>query len=394
MARSPQDAIGQESIPMLDLQGEVEELWDEINAAIQRVLRSGQFILGPEVEAFEEEVAEYLGVKHAIGVNSGTDALVIGLRALAIGPGDEVITTPFTFFATTEAILHVGATPVFVDIREDSFNIDPDLIEAAVTDRTRAIVPVHLFGNPAAMTKIMAIARKYDLRVLEDAAQSFGAAYFGDSEGDAVVPDAALVGKMTGAIGDMGAFSFYPTKNLGAYGDGGLVVTNDPELATRARSLRNHGASSSDRYQHMALGFNSRLDAVQAAILRLKLPHVPTWNLARRKAARHYCDLFEATQSVRTPRLTRGHVVHQFTVRLPAVSRDRIRSDLTDSGISTSVFYPRSIHRVLATPGTPMLEVSDRAAGEVLSLPVLAGAAATRTAKGIIASLDRQSQRG
>ena len=360
-----------EAIPMLDLKGEVEQLWDEINSAIQRVLRSGQFILGPEVEAFEAEAANYLGVKHAIGVNSGTDALIIGLRALGIGPGDEVITTPFTFFATTEAILHVGATPVFVDIREDSFNIDPDLIEAAVTERTKAILPVHLFGNPAATTKIMALAQKHDLRVLEDAAQSFGATYYGDSEGDAAEPDPSLVGKMTGAIGDVGAFSFYPTKNLGAYGDGGLLVCDDDDVAAAARSLRAHGASGGGRYHHEAIGYNSRLDAIQAAILRVKLPRVDDWNRARRIIATNFQRDLAPWPLVRTPRLPRGHVVHQFSVTVPSRQRDRFARMLGEVGVASSAFYREPAHRMRPVPTRARyLPVADEVAGTILSLPL------------------------
>ena len=366
-----------EPIPMLDLKGEVEELWDEINTAIQRVLRSGQFILGPEVEAFEEEVAEFLGVKHAIGVNSGTDALIIGLRVLGIGPGDEVITTPFTFFATTEAILHVGATPVFVDIREDSFNIDPDLIEAAVTERTRAILPVHLFGNPAAMTKIMAVARTYDLKVVEDAAQSFGAVYYGDSEGDADVPDPALVGRMTGAIGDVGAFSLYPSKNLGAYGDGGLVTTDSDELAGMARSLRVHGSLHRDRYAHVAVGYNSRLDALQAAILRVKLRHVRVSNRGRRDIAATYLALLteQGPAFVRSlPALTRGHVFHQFSLRVEPTMRDALRARLREEGIASVIYYPKPLNEqrvdVKSNRPTPM---SGQVTREVLSLPMHRG---------------------
>ena len=216
-----------EFIPVLDLSPQYESLKAELREAIERVLESGQFILGPEVKAFEEEVAGYLGVKHAVGVNSGTDALFISLRALGIGPGDEVITTPFTFFATAEAISHVGATPVFVDVEEHTFNIDPSLIEQRITDRTRAILPVHLFGRPAQMDRIMALAHKHGLKVIEDCAQSFGARYGG---------------KQTGTIGDAGAYSFFPSKNLGACGDGGLIATDDDALAETARMLRAHGA--------------------------------------------------------------------------------------------------------------------------------------------------------
>ncbi|MCA1791858.1 MAG: DegT/DnrJ/EryC1/StrS family aminotransferase, partial [Thioalkalivibrio sp.] len=258
-------------IPVLNLTPEIEELWDELNDAFQRVLRSGQFILGPEVEAFETEVADYLGVKHAIGVNSGTDALVIGLRALGIGPGDEVITTPFTFFATGESIANVGATPVFVDIDENSFNIDPSLIEDAITPRTKAILPVHLFGRPCDMDAVMGIAERHGLEVVEDAAQSFGA---------------RLGGQQSGTFGRVGAFSFFPSKNLGAFGDAGLLATDDDEVAESARMLRAHGSRT--KYHNETLGYNSRLDSLQAAFLRVKLPRVDAWNERRRDVAATY----------------------------------------------------------------------------------------------------------
>jgi dTDP-4-amino-4,6-dideoxygalactose transaminase len=256
--------VGVRPIPVYDPLPEVEALWEELQAAALRVLRSGRYILGPEVEAFEEEVAAYLGVKHAIGANSGTDALVIALRALGVGPGDEVITTPFTFFATAEAISLVGATPVFVDIDPRTFNINPDLIPSAITPRTKAILPVHLYGLPAEMDPILEIARSHGLKVLEDCAQAFGATY---------------KGKKVGTLGDAGAFSFFPTKNLGGFGDGGLIATNSDEVAERARMLRAHG--SRRKYYNEAIGYNSRLDALQAALLRVKLPRVDAWNFFR-----------------------------------------------------------------------------------------------------------------
>ena len=239
-------------IPIYDPRPEIEALWDEIQAAIHRVLKSGRFILGPEVKAFEQEVAEYLGVKHAIGVNSGTDALVIALRALGVGPGDEVITTPFTFFATAEAISLVGATPVFVDIDPKTFNINPELIPEAITSRTKAILPVHLYGQAADMDPILDIAERHGLRVLEDTAQAFGAKY---------------KGQKLGTLGDAGAFSFFPTKNLGGIGDGGLIATNNDNVAELARMLRAHGAKK--KYFHEMIGYNSRLDELQANIFSL-----------------------------------------------------------------------------------------------------------------------------
>src|SRR5690625_2034501 len=256
--------------PMLDLQSEVAELWPELQPAVERVLRSGAFIGGAEVERFETEVAAYLGAEHAVGLNSGTDALILGLEALGVGPGDEVITTPFSFFATSEAILRLGATPVFVDIDQHSLNLDVGLLEAAISERTKAILPVHIFGLPVRMGPLMEVAKRRGLAVLEDSAQAFGA---------------RVGGRAVGTLGAIGAFSFYPTKNLGAYGDAGLAVTDDAELATRLRSLRNHGSSPAEKYLHDGLGHNSRLDALQAAILSVKLARLDELNERRRERA-------------------------------------------------------------------------------------------------------------
>jgi len=347
-------AGGVNRIPILDLSPEIEELWDDLMAAITRVLRSGQFILGPEVEAFEREVAEYLGVKHAIGLNSGTDALVIGLRALGVGPGDEVITTPFTFFATAEAISLVGATPVFVDIDPKTFNIDPNLIPAAITPRTKAILPVHLYGRPAEMDAILAIAEEHGLKVLEDCAQAFGAAY---------------QGKKVGTLGHAGAFSFFPSKNLGAYGDGGLLVTNDDGVAELARMLRAHG--SKRKYYNEMVGYNSRLDALQAAILRVKLPHVDRWNEKRRQVAERYNQLLAGTPGLILPEVSEGHVFHQYTVRILGGKRDRVQQALAEAGIGTMIYYPVPIHRLLiyGHPEGTFLE-AENASKEALSLPM------------------------
>lgn len=343
-------------IPLLDTQPEVEALWDELNAAIQSVLRSGQFIMGPEVKAFEQEVATYLGVKHAIAMNSGTDALVIGLRAMGIGPGDEVITTPFTFFATAEGVSMVGATPVFVDILPDTFNIDPSKIEAAITPRTKAIIPVHLFGQAADMDEIQAIAKKHGLKVLEDVAQAFSGEY---------------QGKKLGAIGDAGAYSFFPTKNLGAYGDGGLLVTNDDALAEQAKMLRVHGAKK--KYYNEVIGYNSRLDSLQAAILRVKLPYIEQWSEARKRVAENYRELFASVPGVVVPFEAEGrkHVYHQYTVRIPGGKRDAVQQKLDELGVSTMIYYPVSVHQlpVYAHQGVKM-PVAEHASTEVLSLPI------------------------
>jgi dTDP-4-amino-4,6-dideoxygalactose transaminase len=343
-------------IPILDLKAEVDELWDELNAAIQRVLRSTQFIMGPEVQALEQQLAQYLGVKHAVALNSGTDALVIGLRALGVGPGDEVITSPFTFFATAEAISLLGARPVFVDIDPQSFNLDPAGLEAAISPQTRAIIPVHLYGNPAAMGPILEIARRHGLKVLEDCAQSFGARY-------------EPLHRFTGTLGDAGAFSFFPSKNLGAYGDGGLLVTADDAVAEQARMLRAHG--SRKKYHNEVVGYNSRLDTLQAAILLVKLPHLERYNQARRAIAQRYNEGLAGLEGLIPPALTPGHVFHQYTVRILGNRRDAVQARLAELGIGTMVYYPVPLHRLpIYQPLGLHLPESERAAAEVLSLPI------------------------
>lgn len=346
-------------IPMLDLRPEIEAHWQEYMDAIAGVLRSGQFILGPNVEAFEHEVASYLGVKHAIGVNSGTDALVIALRALGIGPGDEIITTPFTFFATAEAISMVGATPVFVDIDPKTFNIDPNLIEPAITERTKAILPVHLYGQAADMDPILALARRYNLKVIEDTAQSFGGEY---------------KGRKLGTVGDAGAFSFFPSKNLGGFGDGGLIATNDDEVAEKARMLRVHG--SRKKYFNETIGYNSRLDELQAALLRIKLRYVDAWNQDRRKKARVYTEVLGDCGGVVPPcEVPYGyHVYHQYTLRILNGRRDQVHAALLTQGIATAIYYPVPLHR-LPPYGqqSRLLPEAERASAEVISLPLWPG---------------------
>ncbi len=347
-------------VPVLDLAPEIEALRDDLSAAAERVLRSGQFVGGPEVAAFEDEAASYLGTRHAVALNSGTDALVIGLRALGIGPGDEVITSPFTFFASPESIGIIGAREVFADVRSDSFNVDPRRVEDAVTPRTRALMPVHLFGRPADMDALLDIADRHRLVVIEDAAQSFGAR-FG--------PGSSLAGRQTGSVGGAGAFSFYPTKNLGGFGDGGLLVTADDGVADRARRLRDHG--SARRYENEELGYNSRLDALQAALLRVKLPRLDEANEARRRAAARYGDLLAGLAGVVTPEIVPGHVFHQYTIRILGERRDRVREALRGAGIGSMVYYPIPCHRlsVYADRDVSMPE-AERLAGEVLSLPI------------------------
>ncbi len=342
-------------IPMVDLKGQFNNLREEITAGLLDALEKTQFILGPNVEAFEREAAECLGAKHAVSVASGTDALHLALLAAGIGAGDEVITTPFTFIATAEAIRYVGATPVFVDIDPKTFNIDPAKIGAAVTSKTRAVLPVHLFGQPADMEAIGAVCRKHGLAVVEDCAQSFGA---------------DTGGRMTGTIGLLGAFSFFPSKNLGCYGDGGMVTTDSAELAERVRVLRNHG--SKVRYHHSVIGFNSRLDELQAVILRVKLKRIGSFNEGRRRVARLYRERFAGTAVVPPFEDGKGtHVYHQYTVL--ADRRDAIMKALSDRGIASAVYYPIPLHRqeVFAAEYRGLsLPVSEETAARCMSLPV------------------------
>jgi dTDP-4-amino-4,6-dideoxygalactose transaminase len=343
-------------IPILDLVAQYRTIKPDIDAAIQGVLDSGVFIMGPNVEAFEKEAADYLGVRHAISLNSGTDALHLALRALDIGEGDEVITSPFTFVATTEAIGLVGANPVFVDIDPATFNIDASLIEAAITERTRAILPIHLYGAPANLAEIQAIARRHGLFVVEDCAQAIGA---------------EIGGRKVGTTSEVGCFSFFPSKNLGAYGDGGMLTTNDDRLAARIKALRVHGGRK--KYYHEELGINSRLDEIQAAVLRVKLPHLDSWAQARRAIAARYTHALGDIPGLRTPADQSDwlHVYHQYTIRIG--DRDAVRSKLAALGIQTMVYYPvplhlQSVHRALA--GNNALTHSEKAAEEVLSLPM------------------------
>lgn len=346
--------MSQTKIPVLDLKPQYESIKGEIQTAINRVIESGQFIMGPDVKAFEQEVAAYLGVKYAIGVNSGTDALVIGLRAAGIGEGDEVITTPFSFFATAESISNLGAKVVFADIDGSTYNIDPQQIRDKISSRTKAIIPVHLYGQPAAMGEIMEIAQEYGLRVIEDCAQSFGARY----DGQAV-----------GTIGDVGAFSFFPSKNLGGYGDGGMIVTDDEQIAEVAGMLRVHGAKK--KYHNEVLGYNSRLDTIQAAILRVKLQYIDKWNQGRRRVAAVYNRLLTDVEGVVTPGLAEGHVFHQYTVRVTGGKRDGVKDYLTEQGIGSMIYYPIPQDQLPVYKGQyEACPVSDLAAQEVLSLPI------------------------
>ncbi len=345
------------TIPVFSSQDEIALLKPRLMDAMENVLLSGRFIMGEQVQLFEREMAAYLGMKHAIGLNSGTDALVIALKAAGIGPEDEVITTAFTFFATAEGIHQVGAIPVFIDIDADTYNLNPSLIESAITTRTKAILPVHLFGQAADMKPIMEIAQRYNLKVIEDVAQALGADYND---------------RMAGTLGDAGCYSFFPTKNLGAYGDAGLIATNDDALAETARMLRAHG--SRKKYYNETFGYNSRLDEMQAAVLRVKLPHLGEWNEARGRISAKYnnalCDLPGITIPARQPLGT--HVFHQYTIRVQNGWREAVMAQLKSRGIETMIYYPVPVHQlpVYQSRLHVNLPVSELAAKEVLSLPI------------------------
>ena len=343
------------NIPMVDLKGQYHALKDEIDAALLEALSATQFILGPNVQAFEQEAAEYLGVEHAVGVASGTDALHLALAAAGIGEGDEVITTPFTFIATAEAISYVGATPVFVDIDPYTFNIDLDQIEQAITAKTRAVIPVHLFGQPVDMNALKTLCDARDLAIVEDCAQSFGA---------------HIDNKMTGSFGDFGAFSFFPSKNLGCFGDGGLITTNDEKGAGELRVLRNHG--SRERYHHNVIGYNSRLDELQAIILRIKLKHIDSYNQNRRRVAHRYSEALADTSIQTAFEDNIGlHIYHQYT--LLHEDRDSIMKALQDNSIACAVYYPIPLHKqdvYKEDYKAVSLPVSEGVAAKCFSLPV------------------------
>jgi dTDP-4-amino-4,6-dideoxygalactose transaminase len=360
-------------IPMLDLRAQFESIAPEIRAVVEEVLVAQQFVVGPQGEALEREIAESSGVRHAVGVASGTEALELGLHACGVGLGDEVIVPSFTFIATGSAVSALGARPVFADIEPATFNLDPDQIEARITPRTRAIVVVHLFGLSADMDPILEIADKHGIPVIEDNAQSFGATYRG---------------RKTGSMGRIGCLSFYPSKNLGAYGDAGMIVTNDDKLATRLRVLRNHGQTG--QYLSTERGWNSRLDELQAAILRVKLRHLANWTAKRREHAQFYDSLLADVPGILLPRVPNGqeHVYYLYTIRVegraggytrPNDRGNEARSDLVqrrlkERGVASMVYYPVPLHlQPLYAPlgGKPGdLRVSERAAREVLSIPI------------------------
>ena len=352
-------------VPLIDLVAQYQTIEQEVQEAVQAVFANQSFVLGDNVLEFEQEIAKYCDNRHAIGCASGTDALILALMALDIGPGDEVITSPFTFFATASSIHRVGATPVFVDIEPDGFNLDPAQVEAAITERTRAIMPVHLFGQTAEMEPLWRLAVEHKLNIVEDAAQAIGAAYRG---------------RRTGVLGTVACFSFFPTKNLGGAGDGGMVTTDDADLATRLRSLRVHGDVG--RYEHIEVGLNSRLDALQAAVLQVKLRHLDDWSEARRDNAARYEELFEqygltdiATLPPTLP--DRTHVYNQYVLRVPGDGRrDALLNSLREQQIGAAVYYPKALHQqtCFASLGYKAGDFpeAERACREVLALPVYA----------------------
>lgn len=349
-------------VPLLDLQAQYAPLRDELNEAVRRVMDSQQFIMGPDVAALEEEIVRYTGARHAVACASGSDALLLALMALDIGSGDEVITTPYSFFATASSIARLGARPVFVDIEPATYNFDISQIESAVTERTRAIMPVHLYGQCAEMDALMETSRRHDLAVVEDAAQAIGA------------EDRA---RQAGAMGAIGCFSFYPSKNLGAAGDAGMMTTNDDALADRLCALRVHGSRT--KYYHEFLGVNSRLDSIQAAILRVKLPHLDTWSDARRANAERYNQLFEdagLSEEIGLPAVRDDvrHIFNQYVIRLRGGRRDALVEHLKRCGVGTDIYYPVPLHLqdcfayLGHRPGD--FPEAERAARETIALPI------------------------
>jgi dTDP-4-amino-4,6-dideoxygalactose transaminase len=366
---STNSAVPVASVPLLDIARQNGPLRDEIRASIDRVCDSGKFILGPDVEQLEASFARYTGAKHAIGCASGSDALLLALVALGIGPGDEVILPSFTFFATASAVWRLGAMPVFVDIDPATFNLCPKATAARITRATKAIIPVHLFGQCANMDALLQIAKKRNLAIVEDACQSIGA---------------KLGDRQAGTIGDIGCFSFYPTKNLGGFGDGGMLTTNRDELAARLRLLRVHGMEP--RYYHQIVGINSRLDSLQAAVLNVKLPHLDQWAKARLANANRYTELFESSGLAGHLKLPATgmnchHVWNQYTIRVPNGGRDKLRQYLAQHKIGTEIYYPVPLHQqacfrtLMYSAGS--LPESERAAAEVLSLPIFPELSAT-----------------
>lgn len=365
-------------VPLLDLKAQYLELKDELDAAVHDVMSNAAFIGGPKVKVLEEQIAEYCGTKYAVACANGTDALFLILASLGIGKGDEVITTPFTFFATVEAIVHVGARPVFVDIEPGTYNMDVSLLEAAVTDRTKAIMPVHIFGQCVDMDPLLEIAERHDLIVVEDACQAIGATY---------------KGRRAGSLAQAAAFSFFPSKNLGCAGDGGIITTDDAELAARARKLASHGTSK--KYFHDAFGTNSRLDSLQAAILSVKLPHLDRWNKERRDAAAVYGELLADVPGLELP-VSRDYgdaVFHLYIVKTEdAESAEKVMGALSGAGIGTALYYPLALHEqeaLLDMDGfeKPSLPVAESCNARTFALPAFPGI--TRAQQEEVASVVR-----
>lgn len=351
--------VRKNDMQFLSLTKQYKLIKKEIDSSIRRVLKSTVFIGGREVEEFEKEMAMFCGAKYAIGVNSGTDAIFLALKSLNIKDGDEVITTPFTFIATAGVIHNCGARPVFVDIDPKTFNIDYRKIEEKITPRTKAIVPVHIFGQPADMEEIIAIAKRHNLSIIEDAAQAVGANY---------------KGRKAGTIGDLGCFSFFPSKNLGAYGDGGMIVTNNKDLADQIRLLKNHGSSPKEKYFNLIIGTNSRLDSIQAAVLRVKLKHLVKWSKKRGEKAYYYDKNLNRVGDVITPFVdkNRDHIFHQYTIRVK--NRDGLRCYLERKGIPSMIYYPLPLHLQPAFKYLGLKKgdypVAEAVSNEVLSLPI------------------------
>lgn len=362
MATASTQNTDQSPVPFIDLVSQYNTIKDQVRRAVDQVFETQQFILGDEVRLLEEEIAQYCDARYAIGCASGTDALVLSLLALGVGPGDEVITSPFTFFATAGAIHRVGATPRFVDIEPVTYNLNAELVEAAVTEKTKAIIPVHIFGQCADMESLWRVSVRHNLPIIEDACQAIGAEYRG---------------RRAGVLGTIGCFSFFPTKNLGGAGDGGIMTTDDAEIAGRLKRLRVHGDVGG--YNHVDVGFNSRLDALQAAVLRVKLRHLESWSDARRRNAKRYNELlreFDLLSSVDAPTVApdQVHVYNQYTLRIKGGKRDQVMKHLRAEGVGCAVYYPISLHMqecfsYLNYKAEDFPE-SRRASDEVLSLPI------------------------
>jgi len=354
-------------VPFFDLAVQFKSIENEIKSALDEVFQNQQFIMGPKVQALEEAMAQYCQARYAVGVASGSDALLLSLMALGIGTGDEVLLPPFTFFATAGSVSRLGATPVFVDIDRETYNVDPSKIEEKVTARTKAIIPVHLFGQCADMDPLLEIAKEKKLFIIEDAAQALGAEY---------KPKVGSEGRRAGQIGDLGCFSFYPTKNLGAFGDAGMVVTDNPGLAEKVRLLRVHG--NQPKYFHKTIGINSRLDTIQAAILLVKFKYLEKWTAERQKKAERYQGLFQDLSSsvkglkLPTVQYQNRHIFHQYVIRVP--ERDRLKQFLAEEGIGTDIYYPVSLHLQECYSFLKYrrgdLPNSEKASQEVLALPI------------------------